>query len=453
MPSDQSPETLTKAIEKHLNSKLKSSFAKYDQSIDDLTTPLKWKPLVLVIGNFSSGKSTFINELLGMDVQRTGQSPTDDSFTILAHPDDSPTNEDMPGRSVVADNRLPFMPIRVFGESLLSHIKLKCIDSPILKNLAIIDTPGMLDSVTEKDRGYDYLGVVGELSRLSDLVILMFDPHKAGTIKETYKAIRSTLPGSTGEDRVLYVLNRIDECENTTDLVKSFGTLCWNLSQMTGRKDIPRIYLTFSPGMRETHKDFETYTNEREELKSAVLNAPKMRIDHIFEEVDRGVREQGLLVEALEAFQSVFFSKIQNLLQYGFLAVIILFFCTDVLLNLFTEFPESTLIANILNGSVTLENFLIPTISSALVIFLVSIIIRRFIYPKHLITTIHDIDNLLALETSYKKDLWDRVRGRILTILDNTPTKHLFKNHRSTLKKIKRFTTKDLPEFSKRFRS
>ena len=44
-------------------------------------------PLVLVVGNHSSGKSTFLNYVLGEDVQRTGMAPTDDSFTILRHSD------------------------------------------------------------------------------------------------------------------------------------------------------------------------------------------------------------------------------------------------------------------------------------------------------------------------------------------------------------------------------
>jgi EH domain-containing protein 1 len=32
-----------------------------------------------------------------------------------------------------------------------------------------------------------------------------------------------------------------------TDLLRVYGTLCWNLSQITGRKDIPMIHLTYSP--------------------------------------------------------------------------------------------------------------------------------------------------------------------------------------------------------------
>src|SRR5688572_29778526 len=56
---------------------------RYGYSDTPLESNIKWRPLVLILGNYSSGKSTLINELLGMEVQATGQAPTDDSFTVL----------------------------------------------------------------------------------------------------------------------------------------------------------------------------------------------------------------------------------------------------------------------------------------------------------------------------------------------------------------------------------
>ena len=59
----------------------------YGYSEVPLETNIKWRPQVLVLGNYSSGKSTLINEFLGADIQGTGQAPTDDSFTIITHDD------------------------------------------------------------------------------------------------------------------------------------------------------------------------------------------------------------------------------------------------------------------------------------------------------------------------------------------------------------------------------
>lgn len=41
-------------------------------------------PFVFLLGNHSSGKSSFINYVLGRKVQVAGVAPTDDNFTIIA---------------------------------------------------------------------------------------------------------------------------------------------------------------------------------------------------------------------------------------------------------------------------------------------------------------------------------------------------------------------------------
>ena len=41
-------------------------------------------PFVLLLGNHSSGKSSFVNYVLGRTIQTSGVAPTDDSFTIIA---------------------------------------------------------------------------------------------------------------------------------------------------------------------------------------------------------------------------------------------------------------------------------------------------------------------------------------------------------------------------------
>ncbi len=54
---------------------------------------------VCVVGRNGSGKSTLINELVGQDVQRTGQAPTDDSFTIITS-DTGFENVETPGSTL-----------------------------------------------------------------------------------------------------------------------------------------------------------------------------------------------------------------------------------------------------------------------------------------------------------------------------------------------------------------
>ncbi|HYX33511.1 MAG TPA: dynamin family protein [Oligoflexus sp.] len=279
---------------------------KYGYSRVPLEDKIKWKPVVLILGNYSSGKSTLINELLGMDLQKTGQAPTDDSFTVITHQEASGAVEERDGMVLLNDPQYPFAHLKKQGQRFASHFRLKKVRAPILENVAIIDTPGMLDSVAEKDRGYDYQEVVAELASIADLILILFDPHKAGTVRETYESLRLTLPKATSEDRILFVLNRIDECTNLHDFLRVYGTLCWNLSQMTGRKDIPPIYLTHSEHRDLNQRDrpafLDQLRNQREDIQQAIRNAPRYRLDHLSTYIESHSERLGHFLEALQEY-------------------------------------------------------------------------------------------------------------------------------------------------------
>ena len=257
-----------------------------------LNAQVGWKPIVLVLGNYSSGKSTFINELIGSKIQETGQAPTDDCFTVITgHDLEGGAGEgkvhEREGNVLLYDDQLPFTPLQRHGDRFASHFRLKQVAEPWLRSLAIIDSPGMHDSVAEKDRGYDYQEVIGDLARIADLIVV-FDPHKAGTISESYASLRETLPKNTPDDRLLFVMNRIDECMKLEDLLRVYGTLCWNLSQMMGRKDIPRILLTYSASVstydrsEDSERSYLRYLeNQRQKIYDVVCEAPYRKLDHM----------------------------------------------------------------------------------------------------------------------------------------------------------------------------
>ena len=146
-------------------------------------------PFVLLLGNHSSGKSSFINYVLGRQVQATGVAPTDDGFTVI-----KPGAEDIDrdGASFISDPTMGFAPLRSFGPSFISHFKLKVRDGLSLDQIMLIDSPGMIDSPAKlptmplgadpvaetgrlrpagatsprsQERGYDFLGVTRWLAR------------------------------------------------------------------------------------------------------------------------------------------------------------------------------------------------------------------------------------------------------------------------------------------------
>jgi ribosome biogenesis GTPase A len=116
---------------------------------DTLFEDIQGQPLVLLIGNYSSGKSTFINEFLGLRIQKVGQAPVDDSFTVILYdPEAVEGVDEKAGLAVVEDPALPFGSMRKFGQTFMSHLKLKRLNNPRLQMFGLIDSPGMLDATS-----------------------------------------------------------------------------------------------------------------------------------------------------------------------------------------------------------------------------------------------------------------------------------------------------------------
>lgn len=398
---------------------------RYGYSDVPLESNIKWRPQVLVLGNYSSGKSTLINEFLGAKIQATGQAPTDDSFTIITY-DDSESDadtvrvtEERDGKFLLNDPEFPFETLKKHGERFASHFRLKKVSSPFLKNLAVIDTPGMLDSITERDRGYNYQEVIGEFAQLADLVLVVFDAHKAGTVREAYVSIRETLPTRTFEDRVLFVLNRIDECVSLDDLLRVYGTLCWNLSQITGRKDIPMIRLTYSPhAMRDATSTAEApdtsylryLENQREELKRAIFQAPRYRLDHLATFVETHGERLSHLLEALISYRrGVRRFRVKYALAGFFFSLL----CggagafTMMTTGTFAGMSQPMLLGA--GGAIGL-----------VVLFLWMTLVLRYFASSFHRNCLKDLEKLTPLENQTRRDTWQAVYNLVYVYLKKT---------------------------------
>ncbi len=446
---------LQKQLQSRVRRKLETLFNKYHMDYGGVDATMKWKPLVLVIGNYSSGKSTLINEMVGREVQRTGQAPTDDSFTIITS-SDSGEEREIPGSTLVSDANLPFQNFKHYGEKLISHIQMKEINSPVLEHLAIIDSPGMLDATSENDRGYNYMEVLGTFAKMADLIVLMFDPHKAGTIKESYEVIRNTLPEKSAEHRLLFVMSRIDECENLTDFTRSYGTLCWNMSQMTGRKDIPHIYLTYAPALVHAEEIAEGWPQERDELISRIKTAGAYQINHILEDIDRQVHELSIVGEAVDTFIKRATSTFWKYFNVAMLIGVVLFFFGDVMLKSLFGFPEKTLLESIRTGtmdSFTIVLLIIPLAFFIGTLFIGSFVYRSFAFKKLQRQALAQSSKLVALTSDYRKNLWLKMENKARENIEKLGINDLWSGYRRSYQRIRAFLDNDIKQFYRRIGS
>ncbi len=182
---------------------------------DSYATQVSWWPVIAVLGTFSAGKSTFLNQYTGQDLQRTGNQAVDDKFTVICYgADDAPTV--LPGSALDADPRFPFYRIshdidqaaEGEGRRVDSYLQLKTCRAEALRGKIFIDSPGF-DADQQRT---STLFITDHIIDLSDLVLVFFDARhpEPGAMGDTLKHLVADTVDRADASKFLYILNQID---------------------------------------------------------------------------------------------------------------------------------------------------------------------------------------------------------------------------------------------------
>lgn len=197
------------------------------------------KPTVLLVGQYSTGKTTFIRYLLEQDFpgMRIGPEPTTDSFIVVSHAE---TESVIPGNALVVDPKKPFRALAKFGNAFLNRLQCSLINNKVLETLTIIDTPGILAGEKQRaDRGYNFSGVIEWLAERVDCIILLFDAHKLD-ISDEFRAVIEAMKGY--DDKIRIVLNKADMVDHQ-ELMRVYGALMWSLGKVLNTPEVARVYI------------------------------------------------------------------------------------------------------------------------------------------------------------------------------------------------------------------
>ncbi|KAI8365255.1 P-loop containing nucleoside triphosphate hydrolase protein [Radiomyces spectabilis] len=231
------------SLKRIYNSKIKPLEVKYNfegfHSAPLTDSDIEAKPIVLLLGQYSTGKTTFIRYLLGKAYpgEHIGVEPTTDRFVAIMNGSEDRV---IPGNAAAVNQELPFRGLNRFGQAFLSRFQVSHTPSPVLENMSIIDTPGILAGDKQRiERGYDFTQVAEWFAQRADLILLLFDSHKLD-ISDEYKMAIHSLRGQ--EEKVRVVLNKSDMVSQQ-QLMRVYGAMMWSLGKVIQTPEVMRVYL------------------------------------------------------------------------------------------------------------------------------------------------------------------------------------------------------------------
>jgi len=210
------------------------------KSLDhELMAPRK-KITVMLIGNHSAGKSSFINWYIEEHIQRTGVAIETQGFTIVTS---GRKRETLTGNATC--HLYPhFKPLTKI-EGMMNYIHTE-VTTSLKKKSGLIhfcDTPGLVDG--DMKYPFDVNEAILWMSDLADLVLVFFDPIGQALCKRTLDVVEAL--SEENSEKLRFFLSKADEAGDESDrqrvLMQIVQELCRRPSLNQTCFDMPTIYI------------------------------------------------------------------------------------------------------------------------------------------------------------------------------------------------------------------
>jgi hypothetical protein len=200
-----------------------------ETSIDPPIMHPRRRVTVMVIGNHSAGKSSFINWYIEEDVQPTSVAVETQGFTLVRSGTEA---QDIRGKGAMIDNEhIRAAATRMGGDGprFIENLSL-VVRTSRAKDFAridLLDTPGLVDgNVTYP---FDVNRSIVELATFADLILVFLDPIGQALCTRTMDVVKQ-LNDRGHHDKMRYFLTKADTVARREDLSKVLVQVTTNLS-------------------------------------------------------------------------------------------------------------------------------------------------------------------------------------------------------------------------------
>jgi GTPase Era involved in 16S rRNA processing len=285
---------------------------------NDFDRPL----LVAVMGEFNTGKSTFVNALIGEKIAPMGITPTTATINILKY------GEEQRARILWRDDREEMLSWDEVGPFLrklndAEARKIRVVEllypSEELQRVNVVDTPGLNSLVPEHEE------TAREYIEIADAVVWLFAADQAG--KQTEEEALTII--SKQRLKTVAVLNKVDRLneEERKDVVAhieaGFSHLIEGLMPVSSRQALKAIVEEDAEALQNSEfPQLRRFLEERIFSRSRRIKqaAAERRLREVLTEADRGL--QGILSQ-VQYSEGVLAKATEDLDQLGQASLII----------------------------------------------------------------------------------------------------------------------------------
>lgn len=235
---------------------------------EKLLAPQK-KITVMLMGNHSAGKSSFINWYIGEKIQRTGVAIETQGFTIVTT---GKKRETLSGNATV--HLYPeFKPImKIKGMTNYIQTEITSSKNRHSELVHFIDTPGLVDG--DMKYPFDVNEAILWTANMVDLILVFFDPIGQALCKRTLDVVESL--SEAHQQKLRYFLSKADEagdeCDRQRVLMQIVQELCRRPNLNKTCFDMPTIFI------EEKKKSESTGLNQIEKVCGEIEKTINMTV-------------------------------------------------------------------------------------------------------------------------------------------------------------------------------